>query len=119
MPGVRRPGRGQPGRTAALTAELTAAAQAAPEAKPELDQTHCTVGTKIARVLAMHEAGALAGTRILLLGDDDLVSVAIARFTGLHGTAGRGSPATHHGAVALPAAGGQAAPPGWRGGCAS
>jgi predicted methyltransferase len=103
-------GRGvaSPARTAALTVALTAAAQAAPEAKPELDQTHCTVGTKIARVLAMHEAGALAGTRILLLGDDDLVSVAIARFTGLHGTAGRGSPATHHGAVALPAAGGQA-----------
>jgi predicted methyltransferase len=76
-------GRGvaSPARTAALTAALTAAAQAAPEAKPELDQTHCTVGTKIARVLAMHEAGALAGTRILLLGDDDLVSVAIARFT--------------------------------------
>jgi predicted methyltransferase len=73
-----------PARTAALTVALTAAAQAAPEAKPELDQTHCTVGTKIARVLAMHEAGALAGTRILLLGDDDLVSVAIARFTGLH-----------------------------------
>ena len=79
-------GRGvaSPELTAALTAELTAAPQAAPEAKPELDQTHCTVGTKIARVLAMHEAGALAGTRILLLGDDDLVSVAIARFTGLH-----------------------------------
>jgi predicted methyltransferase len=103
-------GRGvaSPARTAALTVALTAAAQAAPEAKPELDQTHCTVGTKIARVLAMHEAGALAGTRILLLGDDDLVSVAIARFTGLHGTAGRGSPATHDGAVALPAAGGPA-----------
>ena len=66
----------------------------------------------------MHEAGALAGTRILLLGDDDLVSVAIARFTGLHGTAG--SPATHRrGAVALPAAGGRLAPPGWRGRCAS
>ena len=79
-------GRGvvSPEVTAALTAALTAAAEAAPEAKPELDQTHCTVGTKIARVLAMHEAGALAGTRILLLGDDDLVSVAIARFTGLH-----------------------------------
>ena len=79
-------GRGvaSPARTAALTVALTAAAQAAPEAKPELDQTHCTVGTKIARVLAMHEAGALAGTRILLLGDDDLVSVAIARFADLH-----------------------------------
>jgi predicted methyltransferase len=115
-------GGGQPGRTARcpecggrgvsspevaarLTAELSEAAEAAPEAKPELDQTHCTVDTKIARVLALHESGALAGTRILLLGDDDLVSVAIARFTGLHGTAGRGSAATREGAVALQNAG--------------
>jgi predicted methyltransferase len=80
-------GRGvvSPDVTARLTAELTVAAEAAPEAKPELDQTHCTVGTKISRVLAMYEAGALAGTRILLLGDDDLVSVAIARFAALDG----------------------------------
>ncbi|HEX6854023.1 MAG TPA: bis-aminopropyl spermidine synthase family protein [Streptosporangiaceae bacterium] len=79
-------GRGvaSPELTTALTAELTAAAEAAPEAKPELDQTHCTVDTKISRVLALHEAGALAGTRILLLGDDDLVSVAIARFAARH-----------------------------------
>jgi N4-bis(aminopropyl)spermidine synthase len=79
-------GRGvsSPEVAARLTAELSEAAEAAPEAKPELDQTHCTVDTKISRVLAMHEAGALAGTRILLLGDDDLVSVAIARFAGLH-----------------------------------
>jgi len=82
-------GRGvaSPELRAELTAGLTAAAEAAPEAKPELDQTHCTVDTKISRVLAMHEAGALAGTRILLLGDDDLVSVAIDRFAGLHGAA--------------------------------
>jgi predicted methyltransferase len=79
-------GRGvsSPEVAARLTAELSEAAEAAPEAKPELDQTHCTVGTKIARVLALHESGALAGTRILLLGDDDLVSVAVARFTDLH-----------------------------------
>jgi N4-bis(aminopropyl)spermidine synthase len=100
-------GRGvsSPEVAARLTAELSEAAEAAPEAKPELDQTHCTVDTKIARVLALHESGALAGTRILLLGDDDLVSVAIARFTGLHGTAGRGSAATRDGAVALQSAG--------------
>ena len=100
-------GRGvsSPEVAARLTAELSEAAEAAPEAKPELDQTHCTVDTKIARVLALHESGALAGTRILLLGDDDLVSVAIARFTGLHGTAGRGSAATREGAVALQNAG--------------
>jgi N4-bis(aminopropyl)spermidine synthase len=74
--------------TEALRDELERAAAAAPEAKPELDQTHCTVTTKISRVLAMHEAGALAGTRIVILGDDDLVSVAIATFvtrTGLPG----------------------------------
>jgi len=74
--------------TKALQGDLERAAAAAPEAKPELDQTHCTVATKINRVLAMHEAGALAGTRILILGDDDLVSVAIARFAALAGMPG-------------------------------
>jgi predicted methyltransferase len=72
----------------ALRGELERAAAAAPEAKPELDQTHCTVDTKIGRVLAMHEAGALAGTRIIILGDDDLLSVAIARFAAQSGTPG-------------------------------
>jgi N4-bis(aminopropyl)spermidine synthase len=64
----------------ALAARLDQAAAGAPSAKPELDQTHCTVATKIRRVLAMHEAGALLGRRILILGDDDLMSVAIAGF---------------------------------------
>ncbi len=57
---------------------LQAAADGAPGAKTELDQTHCTVATKVARVVRMHEARALAGQRILVLGDDDLISVAIA-----------------------------------------
>jgi predicted methyltransferase/DNA-directed RNA polymerase subunit RPC12/RpoP len=69
--------------TEALQDDLERAAAAAPAAKPELDQTHCTVATKISRVLAMHEAGALDGSRIILLGDDDLISVAIARFAAL------------------------------------
>jgi predicted methyltransferase len=77
-----------PEQLAQLTAELELAADGAPEARPELDQTHCTVPTKIHRVLRMHESGALAGMRILLLGDDDLVSVAIARFAALVGAAG-------------------------------
>jgi predicted methyltransferase len=96
-------GRGvaSPELRAELTAGLTAAADAAPEAKPELDQTHCTVDTKISRVLAMHEAGALAGTRILLLGDDDLVSVALARFAGLHGLDDSSGPAGPQRAVVL------------------
>ena len=81
LPGLRRhAGSAVPAALAGLQARLERAAAGAPGAKPELDQTHCTVGTKIRRVLRMHEAGALAGRRILLLGDDDLISVAIAAF---------------------------------------
>ncbi|HEY7145635.1 MAG TPA: bis-aminopropyl spermidine synthase family protein [Streptosporangiaceae bacterium] len=76
-----------PAELAGLAAELTAAADGAPAARTELDQTHCTVATKIHRVLRMHQAGALHGKRIILLGDDDLVSVAIARFAALLGAA--------------------------------
>jgi N4-bis(aminopropyl)spermidine synthase len=67
---------------------LEAAADGAPGAKTELDQTHCTVPTKLRRVLRLHEARALAGQRILLLGDDDLISVALA-----HVLAAAGDPA--------------------------
>jgi N4-bis(aminopropyl)spermidine synthase len=67
---------------------LQAAADGAPGAKTELDQTHCTVATKLARVVRMHEARALAGQRVLVLGDDDLISVAIA-----HVLASAGHPA--------------------------
>jgi predicted methyltransferase len=67
---------------------LQAAADGAPGAKTELDQTHCTVPTKLARVLRLHEARALAGQRILVLGDDDLITVAIA-----HVLASAGHPA--------------------------
>jgi predicted methyltransferase len=76
-----------PAELAGLADELTAVAAGAPGAKPELDQTHCTVTTKIRRVLLMHQAGALHGKRIILLGDDDLVSVAIAKFAALLGAA--------------------------------
>ena len=76
---------------AEIAAALEPVAAGAPEAKPELDQTHCTVATKISRVLRMHEAGALAGQRILLLGDDDLISVAIAAFAAALGMAGASS----------------------------
>jgi predicted methyltransferase len=71
---------------AAANGPLQAGADGAPGAKTELDQTHCTVPTKLARVLRLHEARALAGQRILLLGDDDLISVAIAHVLA---TAGR------------------------------
>jgi len=63
-----------------LTADLKRTAWAAPPPVLELDQCHCTVETKVRRVLALHEADALVGRRLLLLGDDDLTSVAIRRF---------------------------------------
>jgi predicted methyltransferase len=53
-------------------------ASRAPAPRFELDQCHCTVETKLRRVLALHEADALVRRRVLLLGDDDLVSLAIA-----------------------------------------
>jgi len=74
-----------PAELAGLARILQQAADGAPGAKAELDQTHCTVVTKIARVLRMHQARALAGQRILLLGDDDLISVAIAQFAAWSG----------------------------------
>ncbi len=78
-----------PAGLAGLAAELERAAAGAPRARPDLDQAHCTVRTKIHRVLRMHEAGALAGARIALLGDDDLIAVAIAAFARATGTAAR------------------------------
>ena len=74
-----------PAELMALVAELEPTAAGAPQARMELDQTHCTVPTKVHRVLRLHEAGALDGRRIVLLGDDDLISVAIARFARLTG----------------------------------
>jgi predicted methyltransferase len=69
-----------------LARSLRDAAGGAPGARAELDQTHCTVETKISRVLRMHAARALAGQRILLLGDDDLIAIAIARFAAWTGS---------------------------------
>jgi N4-bis(aminopropyl)spermidine synthase len=77
-----------PAGAAGLAAEVELAAVGAPGAKPELDQTHCTVTTKLNRVLRLHAAHALVGQRILLLGDDDLVSVAIAAFAAWSGHPG-------------------------------
>ena len=76
-----------PPELASLTTTLQAIADGMPGAKAELDQTHCTVDTKLGRVLVLHQARALAGQRILLLGDDDLISVAIARVAAQTGSA--------------------------------
>src|SRR5258708_4423044 len=77
-----------PDELAQLSTELAQVAAGAPQARMELDQTHCTVATKIRRVLKLQAAGALAGARIVLLGDDDLIAMAILRFTRLTGTGG-------------------------------
>lgn len=69
-----------------LTSELKRIAWAAPPPVLDLDQCHCTVETKVRRVLALHEADALVGRRILLLGDDDLTSVAIRSFVDRFGS---------------------------------
>ncbi len=67
-----------PGGLAPAIRELGAVVRDAPRVRVELDQAHCTVETKVRRVLAMDDAGALDGRRLLLLGDDDLTSVALA-----------------------------------------
>lgn len=76
-----------PSELAGLAVALQEAADGMPGAKAELDQTHCTVDTKLGRVLLLHQTRALAGQRIVLLGDDDLISVAIARFAAQTGSA--------------------------------
>ena len=60
-----------------VVAHLERAAGGAPRPRMELDQSHCTAATKLRRALFLHQAGALVGRRILVLGDDDLTSVAI------------------------------------------
>jgi predicted methyltransferase len=76
-----------PEELSALSGALEADAAGAPQARMELDQTHCTVPTKVRRVLKLHQVGALAGRNIMLLGDDDLIAIAIARFTSMLGIA--------------------------------
>ncbi len=63
-------------RPAAREVEQVAAGE--PPASPALDQCHCTFDTKLLRVIALHDADALVGRRILLLGDDDLMAVTLA-----------------------------------------
>lgn len=57
---------------------LATAVARAPLPRFDLDQAHCDLDTKVKRVLALHEADALVDRTVLLLGDDDLVSLALA-----------------------------------------
>jgi len=75
-----------PAELAELASLLRRAADGAPGAKAELDQTHCTVATKLGRVLRLQQAHALAGQRILVLGDDDLIAVALAHYAAWSGS---------------------------------
>ena len=59
--------------------KLAAAVERAPRPRLDLDQAHCNLDTKVRRVQALQEADALDGRRVLLLGDDDLVSLALER----------------------------------------
>ena len=75
-----------PGELSPLVRELSKAVRGGPPARLELDQCHCTVDTKLRRLLAVHEAGALVGRRVLLLGDDDLTGLALHLLVKHHGS---------------------------------
>ena len=85
-PGCGGRGIALPPSVSRLRRGLARVADSAPEARPELDQCHCTPKTKLRRVLALHAAGAIGGKRVLLLGDDDLTSLALTRFVEQLGT---------------------------------
>ncbi|WP_425244869.1 GNAT family N-acetyltransferase [Streptomyces sp. NEAU-NA10] len=57
---------------------LRAVMESGPAADMAIDQSHCTPETKVRRVLALLASGALPGGSLLLVGDDDLVSLAVA-----------------------------------------
>ena len=75
-----------PGELASLVRELSKAVRGGPPARLDLDQCHCTVDTKLRRLLAVHEAGCLVGRRVLLLGDDDLTGLALRLLVRMHGS---------------------------------
>ncbi|WP_307163385.1 GNAT family N-acetyltransferase [Streptomyces rishiriensis] len=62
----------------AAVRRLRALMESGPAADMAIDQSHCTAETKVRRVLALLTAGALPGGSLLLIGDDDLISLAVA-----------------------------------------
>lgn len=81
-----------PARWGELLDRLAAVHRSNPTVDTTLDQSHGTPETALRRALAMHHAGALEGRDVLILGDDDLVSVAIGLLGGGNGeTGGRGA----------------------------
>lgn len=63
--------------SAAPVERLTALLATAPPLDVTLDQAPCTPETALRRAALMHEAGAVEGRRIVLLGDDDSVALAL------------------------------------------
>ncbi|MFH8367778.1 GNAT family N-acetyltransferase [Streptomyces sp. NPDC018031] len=57
---------------------LSALMETGPGADMALDQSRCTPETKVRRVLALLRAGVLPGGSLLLVGDDDMISLALA-----------------------------------------
>ncbi|HUI94411.1 MAG TPA: bis-aminopropyl spermidine synthase family protein [Xanthobacteraceae bacterium] len=66
-----------PGDLAAAVERLATLIADAPPIDVTLDQCPCTPQTAILRALLMLETGALEGQRVLILGDDDSLSLAI------------------------------------------
>ncbi len=66
-----------PVRWGNVLARLEEAHRANPPVDTTLDQSHGLPETALRRALLMYREGALEGKEVLLLGDDDLVSVAI------------------------------------------
>ncbi|MBN1484735.1 MAG: bis-aminopropyl spermidine synthase family protein [Chloroflexia bacterium] len=66
-----------PDRWQGLLHKLRQVHQDNPTVDTTLDQAHGTPETALRRALAMYHEGALEGQALLILGDDDLVSVAV------------------------------------------
>jgi N4-bis(aminopropyl)spermidine synthase len=60
-----------------IAPRLTEIAEAAPSVDVAIDQSHCTVETKLRRATYLLEETTAARSGLLLLGDDDLTSVAV------------------------------------------
>lgn len=70
--GVRIPAELEP-----VVAELAETMAAAPDVDLTLDQSFCTAGSKVRRVLQMILSGGLPTPALLAVGDDDLVGLAV------------------------------------------
>lgn len=66
------------GRLDDLAGQLASLIEQAPAVDLTLDQSHCTAQTKVRRILFMLRHGLLPARSMLLVGDDDLMALAIA-----------------------------------------